>query len=63
MELRKEPSLIRSINLLRKGHSDSLSKIELNDRVYDTWQALRKVLRFSSKIKCIFQWSENLETR
>ena len=58
MELRKEPSSIRSMNLLRKGHSDSLSKVELNDRVYDTWQALRNVLRFLSKIKCIFQWSE-----
>ena len=43
MKLNKEPNLIRSMNLLRKGHTDSLSKLELHDRVFDTWQALRKV--------------------
>ena len=45
MKLGKEPSLIRSMNLLRKGHFDSISKLELNDRVYDTWQALRRGLQ------------------
>ena len=49
IKLGKEPSLIRSLNLLRRGHFDSISKLELNDRVYDTWQALRNGLQISCK--------------
>ena len=45
IKLGKDPTEVRSLNLLRKGQSDSISKIEQSDRVYDTWQLLRKVTK------------------
>ena len=40
-QMKKEPTDIKYLNLLRKGNTDSVKYVEPCDRVHDTWQIVR----------------------
>ena len=40
-QMKKEPTDIKYLNLLRKGNTDSVKYVEPYDRVHDTWQIVR----------------------
>ena len=40
-QMKKEPTDIKYMNLLRKGNTDSVKYVEPCDRVHDTWQLVR----------------------
>lgn len=40
-QMKKEPTDIKYMNLLRKGNTDSVKYVEPCDRVHDTWLLVR----------------------
>ena len=52
-QMKKEPTDIKFMNLLRKGNTDSVKYVEPCDRVYDTWQIVRfGYFKLSSTRRC-----------
>ena len=47
-QMKKEPTDIKYMNLLRKGNTDSVKYVEPCDRVHDMWQLVR--------FGYLFQW-------